>query len=77
MNILKRVFCRVYQGCFYVAMPLMPWRKPKLLKGANSLLELPALIKSLNIKKAFEDLIKENNRIKIAVSDIKSMANRV
>jgi hypothetical protein len=36
MNILKRVFCRVYQGCFYVAMPLMPWRKPKLLKGAGS-----------------------------------------
>ena len=50
MNIFKRVFCRVFQAGFYIAMPLMPWRKPKLLKGANSLLELPALIKSLNIK---------------------------
>ena len=50
MNILKRVFCRVYQGCFYVAMPLMPWRKPKLLKGAGSVNKLPELIKSLNIK---------------------------
>ena len=29
MNIFAKIFCRVYQGCFYIAMPLMPYREPK------------------------------------------------
>ena len=34
-----------------VGMKLMNWRKPELLQGENSLLKLPVLIKSMNLKK--------------------------
>ena len=50
MNIFKKIYCRIFQKAFYVVMPFMPWRKPSLLIGENSLLKLPSLIKSLNIK---------------------------
>jgi len=50
MNIFKKIYCRTFQVCFNLAMPLMPWRKPKLLVGENSLLKLPELVKSLSIK---------------------------
>lgn len=50
MNIFKKIYCRIFQKGFYVVMPFMPWRKPSLLIGEDSLLKLPALIKSLNIK---------------------------
>lgn len=50
MNIFKKVYCRIFQAGFYIAMPLMPWRKPKLITGEGSVAKLPELIKSLNIK---------------------------
>ena len=50
MNIFKKVYCRIFQAGFYIVMPFMPWRKPNLLVGENSLLKLPELIKSLSIK---------------------------
>lgn len=39
-------YCRIYQGAFRLVSPLLPWRKPELLEGANSLQQLPPLIKA-------------------------------
>ena len=32
MNIAKKVFCRVYQFAFHLALPVLPYREPKILK---------------------------------------------
>lgn len=44
-------YCRTIQSSMRVGMKLMNWRKPELLQGENSLLKLPVLIKSMNLKK--------------------------
>lgn len=47
MNILYKAFCRIYQGAFRLAMPLLPWRKPILIEGGIA--ALPEFIKSKGI----------------------------
>lgn len=49
MNPIKKAFCRVYQFCFRLALPVLPYREPKILKSVK---EIPAEIKKLNLKKA-------------------------
>lgn len=44
MNCLKKAYCRIYQGVFRIAIPLLPWRKPELISGG--LEKLPEFIKS-------------------------------
>lgn len=48
---LKKIWYRVYQKCFKVAMCLMDWSEPELLEGAGSVLRLPELIKEKGLKK--------------------------
>ena len=33
MNILKKIYCRIFQKCFHVAIPLLPYREPELIRG--------------------------------------------
>jgi len=40
------LYCRIYQGVFRLVSYILPWRKPELLQGENSLNKLPKLIKS-------------------------------
>lgn len=42
MNILKKLWCRVFQGAFRLALPILPYRDPKILKSIN---EIPKLLK--------------------------------
>ena len=44
MNCFKKAYCRIYQGVFRLAIPLLPWRKPELISGG--LEKLPEFIKS-------------------------------
>lgn len=46
MNIFRKMFCRIYQGVFYIVMPLLPWRQPKIVTGKNSLSLLPDMLQS-------------------------------
>ena len=39
MNILKKIYCRTFQTCFKLAIPILPYRDPKIL---NAIEELPA-----------------------------------
>ncbi len=43
---MYRLYCRLYQLTLKVAAHFLPWRKPPLLEGENSLNKLPPLIKS-------------------------------
>lgn len=42
MNILKKIWCRVFQGAFRIALPILPYRDPKILKSIN---DIPKLLK--------------------------------
>lgn len=46
MNIIKKTYCRVFQIAFRAAMPILPYRDPKMLEKVN---EIPQLLKSLSI----------------------------
>lgn len=39
MNILKKFYCRAFQICFRLALPILPYREPKLLKSYNDLVD--------------------------------------
>ena len=40
MNPLKKVYCRAFQTAFKLALPVLPYRKPKRLKGVSQIAEL-------------------------------------
>lgn len=46
MNPLKKAYCRTFQTVFKLALPLLPYRKPKRIESVN---ELPALFIKKNI----------------------------
>ena len=60
MNSFKKAFCRVYQFCFHLALPVLPYREPKILKNVN---EIPAEIKKLNLKNTVFIPNKKNLRL--------------
>ncbi len=84
MNILKKIYCRTFQTVFKLAIPLLPYRDPKIL---NSIEELPNEFKKKHIAtvmlvtdaqlrtltRPLEDLLPENG-IKCIVYD-KTRAN--
>ena len=47
MNIFKKAFCRVYQFCFHLALPVLPYREPKRLGNIG---EIAAELKEKDIK---------------------------
>lgn len=47
---MYELYCRTYQGGMKVASFILPWRKPELLEGENSLNKLPSLIKSMRVE---------------------------
>lgn len=47
MNPIKKIYCRVFQKAFRIAMPLLPYRKPEILNGLD---ELPQLFASKKIR---------------------------
>ncbi|MEO4053958.1 iron-containing alcohol dehydrogenase [Solibacillus sp. CAU 1738] len=48
---MYKVYCRAYQQTYKVVSNFLSWRKPDLLEGENSLLQLPSLVKSKNIQR--------------------------
>jgi alcohol dehydrogenase class IV len=43
---MNAVYCRLYQAGFRVGSNFLPWRKPEVIEGVNSVLKLPAMIRS-------------------------------
>ena len=48
MNIIKKLYSRAFQTAMRIAIPLFPYREPKLLDGIES---IPELMKAENIEK--------------------------
>ena len=47
---LYKTYCRTYQTGFRLASYILPFRKPKLLEGPNSILKLPAWIRKNHLE---------------------------
>ena len=48
MNVFKKIYCRIFQTCFHLAIPILPYRDPKIL---NSIEELPQEFAAKGISK--------------------------
>ncbi|MBY0155101.1 iron-containing alcohol dehydrogenase [Cytobacillus oceanisediminis] len=48
---MYKTYCRMVQKTFKLASPFLPWRKPELLEGPNSLDKLPDVIKKNEISR--------------------------
>lgn len=46
---MYKFYCRTYQSIFRLAAYLLPWRKPVLIQGENSIKKLPKIIKNNGI----------------------------
>ena len=81
MNIFKKIYCRIFQLGFYIALPLLPYREPQI---CHSIEEIPSILKDkqkksilivtdkgirkLNIITKLEEILKINN-IKFSIYD--------
>lgn len=48
---MYKAYCRVYQRTLKFLSPILTWREPELIEGANSVEKLPEVIKSIGINK--------------------------
>lgn len=73
MNIFKKAYCRIYQQIFHIAIPFLPYRKPKILytvmavpnlldkkKKDRVLLITDKSIRSFGLTAPLENALKEN-----------------
>ena len=85
MNIIKKIYCRLFQLCFKIAIPILPYYNPKILDKVedipkilnlknikNILLVTDKSIKDLGITKPLENKLKENNISVIIFDDVVS-----
>lgn len=42
MNPVKKAYCRIFQKCFHLALPILPYRKPEILKSVT---DIPTIIR--------------------------------
>ena len=74
MNIVEKIYCRIFQFCFKVAIPLLPYRNPvilnrvediaKILEKKNKktiMLIIDKGVKALNLSKTLEEALTDNN----------------
>ena len=48
MNCLRKVYCRTYQTAFRIALPILPYKTPKLLENVD---DLPRMLKKQGINR--------------------------
>lgn len=63
MNICYKAFCRIYQFCFKLVTPVLPWRKPELIEGGIE--ALPEHLKAQSIDKLL--IVTDNNIVKLGL----------
>ena len=64
MNPIRKAYCRAFQTCFKLALPFLPYRKPKIFK---SVCELPGLFDKKKINKVL--LVTDKSVKKIGLTD--------
>ena len=81
MNIFKRFYCRTFQTVFKLALPILPYREPKIIKTNEDVVEVLKQnnissillvtdkgIRGLGLTKSLEDAITQSD-IKLSVYD--------
>lgn len=81
MNLFKKIYCRTFQTVFKLALPILPYREPKILKTNDDIVEVlknnkigsvllvtDKGIKNLMLTKPLEDKIISND-IKLTIFD--------
>lgn len=81
MNIFSKVYCRIYQSIFKIALPLMPYREPQIIDSVldikntlqqqninNVLIVTDKGIRDLKLTKTLEKDLREN-KIKFTIYD--------
>ena len=81
MNIFKRFYCRTFQTVFKLALPILPYREPKIIKTNEDVVEVLKQnnissillvtdkgIRGLGLTKFLEDAITQSD-IKLSVYD--------
>ena len=58
MNCLRKVYCRTYQTAFRIALPILPYKTPKLLENVD---DLPRMLKKQG-KKQSDNGTKQNKK---------------
>ena len=48
MNKLRKIYCRIFQICFRIALPVLPYREPKILEGME---KIPMVLAKKDINK--------------------------
>ncbi len=74
MNIFRKIYCRVFQTCFKIALPFLPYREPVILENmeqiaqrlqteniASVLLVIDKNIKRLHLGDHLEDCLRDKN----------------
>jgi len=67
MNIIRKIWQRVYMFIFYKAAALLPWRQPELIKGNGAMLEIPKKIKEIGLDNCF--LVLDPGLVKLGLTD--------
>ena len=49
MNLFKKMYCRIFQTMFYIAMPILPYREPQIFNDVTKLL---VFLREKNIRRA-------------------------
>lgn len=68
MNIFKKTFCRGFQGAFYVAMPVLPYKDPDII---DSIGDIPDILNKEGIKRPL--VVTDSNLSAIGASKILRM----
>jgi len=81
MNFFKTMYCRLFQGVFKIALPILPYREPKILENNQSvadvlkqnlinkvLLVTDKGISKLNLPAALTEILQKNN-IEVLIYD--------
>lgn len=66
MNIFRKLWCRTFQGCFYMALPILPYRDPE---QHNSLNDIPTILKKESEKKTLCRHKKNYDKVLIVTDD--------
>jgi alcohol dehydrogenase class IV len=74
MNIFNKLFCRIYQSAFRLAMPILPYRNPVIFTNVKEcvplfqklntkriLLVTDSFLRSSGITKSLEDFMAQND----------------
>ena len=70
MNIISKIYCRVFQKIFKLAIPLLPYRNPEIIddipalsrlaaKEANPIYPVPRLMNGKELEKLYEYVMEE------------------